>query len=284
MEDRNLNSWSEFRLVVEEIRENGHQKQKEMVLFRGQKNSTWFLETTLERAIKVGFSVEGYLAYAKGIKPTIEVFTGKKWHLQDLESISEKKDRKSVLVERVFGKNLPWIEFLTYLRHHGYPSPLLDWSESPYIAAYFAFQELCSCELGCGKCQSELGQDTRVAIFAYLIDSVKSYNEEPRIQLVYPHGTTDARHYNQKSWYTVASKWSARFRQTEFCSHHEAFGNTLSTCYDQDTLIKITIPSSERKKALKELDDYNINHFTLFQTEDALVKSLSMKDFDLDER
>jgi hypothetical protein len=51
----------------------------------------------------------------------------------------------------------------------------------------------------------------------------------------------------------------------------------------QDVLVKIVLPSSLRHEALSHLGDYNINHFTLFQSEDALIKTLAMKEFDLND-
>ncbi|MDP2778479.1 MAG: hypothetical protein Q8O48_12635, partial [Anaerolineales bacterium] len=65
--------------------------------------------------------------------------------------------------------------------------------------------------------------------------------------------------------------------------HHEIFDEPRKNHNSvQDLLIKITIPTKDRNIALKELDnDYNINHFTLFQTEDSLIKTLGMKEFDI---
>jgi hypothetical protein len=80
----------------------------------------------------------------------------------------------------------------------------------------------------------------------------------------------------------MASRWSDDTSTHTFCSHHEIFDKPRKN-YEkpQDLLIKITLPASERSIALKELDsDYNINHFTLFQTEDSLIKVLSVRDFE----
>jgi hypothetical protein len=51
---------------------------------------------------------------------------------------------------------------------------------------------------------------------------------------------------------------------------------------EQDLLIKITLPTKVRLPALEELNDYNINHFTLFQTEDALIKALAIREFEVE--
>jgi FRG domain len=43
--------------------------------------------------------------------------------------------------------------YMTHLRHNGFPSPLLDWSKSPHIGAYFAF--------------SHARPDVNVALYCY---------------------------------------------------------------------------------------------------------------------
>ena len=93
-----------------------------------------------------------------------------------------------------------------------------------------------------------------------------------------PYITTHTRHFTQKAQYTIATKWDSDSKSHVFCSHHAIEPNEV---IEQDVLFKITLPRSERVIALNSLEDYNINHFTLFQSEDALVRTLGLRAFDL---
>lgn len=267
-----VRSWSGFEKAIQRVRrEHGvyrrtlsdgqNLERKTNILFRGQANHKWKLQTTLERKTSAEFNVPTYYARALRAKNELESFLGKKWEVPnytDLETeIREKQDGGKV--------HLPAYEFLVYLRHHGYPSPLLDWTESPYVAAYFAY-------LNSGK--------DNPSVYCYIErpNLVKGGKVgDAMLSVMGPFVTTDKRHFAQKAWYTISTKWDYKKETHNFCPHELVFrrGNER-----QDLLVKIILPATTRTEALRKLNDYNINHFTLFQSEDSLVKALEMKHFD----
>jgi hypothetical protein len=257
-----LNSWNEYRSTIEEIREK-YVGAIPKILFRGMANSKWKLETTLERKTKELFSVNRYIKYAYICVNEIESYTNRNWNLEDIDQI-EKEIKEKQKQYRVF---LPYYSYLIYLRHHCFPSPLLDWTESPFIAAYFAFFE---------KQANEM-----VSVYAYIEmpRGIKSGSSSfPSIHVQGPLVRAHTRHFNQKAWYTIATKYDYEENTHNFTNHEKVFESNEE---EQDILIKINIPIKDRNKALRELSDYNINHFTLFQSEDALIKSLASKIFEI---
>lgn len=270
METRDLESWSEFRPTLADIRETygvcdrGEYSERNTLLFRGVASSDWPLSTTLERASEERWSVELYMLAASKASFQIQSFTGRDWGLPDFDDIAAEIREQ----QKSFYPHLPHYDYLIYLRHHGFPSPLLDWTTSPYVAAYFAYAEAPGAE--------------RVALYFYVEapHGGKSWSgNPPLIHERGPYVTTHSRHFAQKALYTVCTQWDKDDERHYFKPHSLVFdeGNER-----QDVLIKMTLPSSDRAEALRELSDYNIDHFTLFQTEDALVKALAINAFVLD--
>lgn len=71
--------------------------------------------------------------------------------------------RLSAITEHFFDLNVPDQNgaFFNLLQHHGYPTPLLDWSHSPYVAAFFAFRDLPK--------QRKKEEYVRIFMFDYLL-------------------------------------------------------------------------------------------------------------------
>ena len=235
-------------------------------LFRGHGSSTWKLETTLERFPGASVRVADYFEKIDWVKSSIESLTSQAWEPIDFPACLD-----WLRNDLAFTKGLPHYEYLVHLRHHGFPSPLLDWSRSPFVAAFFAFKEA-----------PQTGGQVAVYSFMEYTGGVKSgSNTAPMIYGQGPHVRTHKRHVLQQAQYTICV--TRANEEWYFAPHEDALlNNELFT--DQDDLWKISLPASLRAEALKQLDQFNLNPFSLFQTEDSLMETMATRAFTFDRR
>lgn len=107
-------SWEEFRKWAARL-----QKSAISPIFRGHGSSQWALETTSFRA--------GQTRLERFYEDTLVPFKG----------------HTEAIFDRSFDltNGADYSTLLGLAQHHGLPTPLLDFSDSPYIAAYFAFAD-----------------------------------------------------------------------------------------------------------------------------------------------
>jgi FRG domain len=281
METIRLQTWDDFASAIQSVRERyglypdqvalgtGNNK-RNTILFRGQADAEWPLSTTLERRADERFHILKYLERALRHQSEIESLTGLRWNSPTFPELRKEVEAWSSAGSFI---HLPEYRYLVYLRHHSFPSPLLDWTESPYIAAYFAYIDYIK--------ESDKDKDRAVFCFIEKTDGSKGVKVgDPLITLHGPYVTTDTRHFAQKAWYTTCTRRNAHEKRDYFCPHEDAFAQANPT---QDVLIKIILPRTDRCAALRSLSDYNINHFTLFQSEDSLVHAIASRTFDMND-
>jgi len=253
-------SWEQFEEEIEKEQqltvklELDHPQRKFPPLFRGQNKASYFLETSLER-YKKELPWERYHNILRSVEPAILSLTSSQFKLEDFPGQFEGPQAP------------PGYAFMIYLRHHGFPSPLLDWTISPYVAAFFAFHKA--------------GKEGNVAIFCYR-DSVghgrTDMLSQPHIYTLGSHAHTHKRHYQQQCEYTICLKEPSKNNRI-YCPYEDVrFGD------EQDVLTKHIIPSRERKKVMAKLDLMNINAYTLFGSEDSLVDMLAYREIEIRER
>ncbi len=267
MQQEDIDCWDHFSTRLAQLKATREEARSSHLgvskfLFRGHENADWNLATTLERLTNSDWSFSKYFELISRAKPQIESFTDRHWEFENLPKLREWASNYDNLKMSPF----PAYDYLVYLRHHGFPSPLLDWTRSPYVAAYFAFTQ---------------PSTDRVAIYVYWEDSgcgKSSSSNHPQLVSFGPYVKTHSRHFLQQSQYTISAKFKAN--EWGFASHEEVFASGQE---HQDHLWKFTLPSSERKQVLKILDAHNLNTFSLFQNEEALLRTIATREVELRE-
>jgi hypothetical protein len=141
-------------------------------------------------------------------------------------------------------------------QHHGLATPLLDWSDSPYAALYFAFEE---------EAPSQSGQRAVWALSVSEIESLQSFartSEGRRLGYKPPNLLKVIRPIQDENARLLAQ--AALFTRVPL-------GETVTTWVRSEysrsavaVLYRIQIPDAGRPQCLAALNRMNINRLSLF--------------------
>lgn len=203
-------------------------------IWRGQCAAKWPLESSLDRALqKVGKLEESKL---------------RDEHLRRFKFST--RGRRGLNPPVIASDNDWW----ALGQHYGLATPLLDWSTSPYVAAYFAYLP------------EDNDDDSNRAVYALSRTAVerksraikkawKKTSRPPIVELVEPHSDENSRLVNQGGLFT---------RGPDGVTLDDWVREYFAGVSDYVRILKIVIPNKDRIVALRSLNRMNINHLSLF--------------------
>lgn len=213
------------------------------LIFRGHEKASYRLMTSLHRVGR-----RDLIRYTKNDLPILSGYvsgiTGRTYRLNDFHDYNN---------------------LLSLAQHHGYPTPLLDWTESPFIAAYFALRNTVS------NC------DTKCRIFAFNVDEFQRDIAPEHGALEVPHLILSA-HRAASRDHNRALPQQSVFMLSNI-SEIETFITEAEEMTGKRYLIKVDLMKSEAKNALNELRFMGLTEATLFPGLDGICSELRNRFF-----
>ena len=252
-----VSSWHEFVALIETDFLDWNE-----YIFRGQKDASWPLRSKFDREYR----------NAKKLLAETDPLKGLNQHEKGLVEQSNPRmslDARNDLLARLLSrfkktctgrrgyspKTLSDIEWWALGQHFGLATPLLDWTQSPYVAAYFALKE------------PDLDSKADRAVWAYTHDGMveifinsteydeQNLNLSHAIEIVFGLIDENSRIISQSGLFT---KTPAGEDIEEFIE------SKIKLTGMSPILYKIEIPNTQREAFLRHLESMNIHAGSLF--------------------
>lgn len=229
--------WDDFKSWITKVK-----KEHNVCSFRGQSSNQFTLQASIHRSGK--YRLERYCAGA----------------LIDFRNQAE-----GILRERIdINNGEDYAMLLGLAQHHGLPTPLLDWTGSPYIAAFFAFSDLID-----SNKQSE--QNTHVRVYCLTKEFLDANTPiavpislyKPYVSFLGISPRNNPRLYAQQGQFVVTN-----------IGDLETYIQTMEDSRKKKFLIAADIPVTCIADALEDLNFMGLNAATMFPGLDGICRKI----------
>jgi FRG domain len=245
-----LSTWALFATFLDSQVFTNRGRAEHQFIWRGQRCADWGLTSSLDRLFeRVKYRVPGNTTLEQRAQEHLENF---KYAARGRRGLNPPQ-------------NLLENEWWALGQHFGLATPLLDWSHSPFAAAYFAFEE-------------HRTETSHRVVFGLDRDAVQSANrriddEGPADQITNVTGAGEALQTERKVLELIDPlsdenprlvNQGALFTRAPINTSVEAWVQSVFEGAQHEVLLRIEIPDTDRTQCLRALDRMNINHLSLF--------------------
>ncbi len=239
-------SWHDFRVKLSLTLNGGPSSDiYEKYLFRGQACSQWSLIAAFDRTAKELSPLQAERKYDGTISKFREGYLTYGRQDGSLEYLPKVKEHDDTT------------EFEMLAQHYGVPTRLLDFSYSPYIAAFFSFSKPHECE------------STLTSIWALSADVTKVFvDSHVKIESEFYAG--NRRRLNQLGVF-IRNNTETRNLEAVFSSEGAGKYYRADMVDHPPLLYRFDLPISEHKTALNDLNLMRINSMSVFPGIEGVV-------------